>query len=91
MSNRVKANERQKKRKTTERACSFVTHQFVFHIVSHHSPHNMNNTVDYSDLFGKFHDYIEKSHMDQLKLKKKEENKKKSLTSKKLTFFKSNK
>jgi hypothetical protein len=29
--------------------------------------------------------------MDQLKLKKKEENKKKSLTSKKLTFFKSNK
>jgi hypothetical protein len=62
-SNRVKANERQKKRKTTatttERACSFVTHQFVFHIVSHHSPHNMNNMVDYSDLFDKFHDYIE--------------------------------
>ncbi len=75
-SNRVKANERQKKRKTTatttiERACSFVTHQSVFHIVSHHSPHNMNNMVDYSDLFGKFHDYIEKWHMDPLKLKKK--------------------
>jgi hypothetical protein len=80
ISNRVKANERQKKRKTTattERACSFVTHQFVFHIVSHHSPHNMNNKVDYCDLFDKYHDYIENLNKDQLKLKitKKEDEK----------------
>jgi hypothetical protein len=74
-SNRVKANERQEKRKTTatttERACSFVTHQFGFHIVSHHSPHNMNNTVDYCDLFDKFLDCIDNLNKDQLMLKEK--------------------
>jgi hypothetical protein len=71
-STRVKANERQEKRKTTattERACSFVTHQFGFHIVSHHSPHNMNNTVDYYDLFDKFPDCIDNLNKDQLILK----------------------
>jgi hypothetical protein len=87
----VKANERQKKRKTTattERACSFVTHQFVFHIESHHSPHNMNNKVDYSDLFDKFHDCIENLDKVQLKLKEeKNDIRKRSLTSNKLTFF----
>jgi len=51
----------------------------------------MNNMVDYSDLFGKFHDYIEKWHMDPLKLKKEKvysiKEDKRTLTSKKLTFF----
>jgi hypothetical protein len=70
-STRVKANERQEKRKTTERACSFVTHQFGFHIVSHRSPHNMNNMVGDYDLFDKFHDYIDNLNKDQWKLKKK--------------------
>ena len=73
----VKANERQRKKKettTTERACSFVTHQFEFHIASHHSPHNMNNMVDYYDLFDKYHDCIENLNKDQLKLKNNREN-----------------
>jgi hypothetical protein len=33
----------------------------------------MNNMVDYSDLFGKCHDYIENLNKVQLKLKQKEE------------------
>lgn len=56
---------------TSERACSFVTYQFVFHIVNHHSLRSMNNTVDYSDLFGKCHDCIEMLHRDPMKLEKK--------------------